>query len=220
VEIVVVAAHRGGLSVRNRWLVGVVLEEVASFGSEATGAVVNAEAILQAGETRLLPGCQAWLISSPYGPVGLLWELYKSHFGKPSSTLVIHAPTRALNPGFPQERIDEIAREDPDTAAREYGAEWIDADSAFLSATIVDRAMRREPLVRPGRAMVAAMDPATRGNAWTLAVGWADWVRAGRIRPSPRHHRRRVELDRLEKGAAEPPRRVRRDGTEPATVRD
>ena len=34
VELVVVAAHRGGLSVRNRWLVGFVLDEVAQFGAE------------------------------------------------------------------------------------------------------------------------------------------------------------------------------------------
>lgn len=174
VEIVVVAAHRGGLSVRNRWLCGIVLEEVASFGSEAAGAVVNAEDILSAAETRLLPGCQAWLISSPFGPVGLLWDLYKQHFGKPGTSLVVHAPTRALNPSFPQERIDEIAAESPDVAAREYGAEWVDADSAFLAASLVDAATRVEPLIRTGRALSAAMDPATRGNAWTVAVGWTE----------------------------------------------
>lgn len=178
VELVVVAAHRGGLSVRNRWLVGCVLEEVASFGSEATGAVINAEEILRAAETRLLPGCQAWLISSPFGPTGLLHDLYRQHFGKPGTTLVVHAPTRALNPSFPQERIDEIAKEDPDTAAREYGAQWVDAESAYLAAILVDAAMRREPLVRAGRAPSAAMDPATRGNSWTLACGWADRPKA------------------------------------------
>ncbi|MDB4986807.1 MAG: hypothetical protein JWN04_1985, partial [Myxococcaceae bacterium] len=172
VEIVVVAAHRGGLSVRNRWLAGIVLEEVASFAAESTGAVVNAEDILRAAETRLLPGCQAWLISSPFGPTGVLYELYKRHFGRPGSTLVVHAPTRALNPSFPQSRIDEIAREDPDTAAREYDAQWVDADSAYLSATLIDGATREQPLILSGRVGVAAMDPATRGNDWTLAVAW------------------------------------------------
>jgi hypothetical protein len=178
VEIVVVAAHRGGLSVRNRWLVGCTLEEVASFGSETTGAVVNAEEIMRAAETRLLPGCQAWLISSPFGPVGLLHDLYARHFGRPGTTLVVHAPTRALNPSFPQSRIDEIRRESPDVAAREYDAAWVDADSAFLAATLVDAATRAEPLIRPGRAFTAAMDPATRGNAWTLAVSWSELLEA------------------------------------------
>lgn len=177
VEIVVVAAHRGGLSVRNRWLVGFVLEEVAQFGNESSGSVVNGEEILRAASTRLIAGCQGWLISSPFGPVGLLHEIYKKHFGRPGRTLVVHAPTRALNPSFPQATIDEIAAEDPDTAAREYGAEWVDADSAFLAAALVEPAIRSVPLYRTGRATVAAMDPATRGNAWTLAVAWTEQTR-------------------------------------------
>ncbi|MDB4987837.1 MAG: hypothetical protein JWN04_3015, partial [Myxococcaceae bacterium] len=173
VEIVVVAALRGGLSVRNRWLVGACLEECASFGSESSGAAVNAEDILAAAETRLLPGCQAWLISSPFGPVGILYELHARHFGRSGgTTLVVHAPTRALNPSFPQSRIDEIRLESPDVAAREYDASWVDADSAFLPAVCIDAAIRESPMVRPGTAFHAAMDPATRGNSWTLAVGW------------------------------------------------
>ncbi len=176
VEIVVTAAHRGGLSVRNRWLVGFTLEEVASFGSESEGHAVNVEEILRAAETRLLPGCQGWLISSPFGPVGLLFEFHQRFFGRPGSTLVVHAPTRALNPSFPQSRIDEIRAESPDVAAREYDAQWVEAETSFLPAITVQSAIRAEPLIRPGRATVAAMDPATRGNDWTLAVSWADQV--------------------------------------------
>jgi hypothetical protein len=177
VEISVVAASKGGRTVRGVWLVGLTLEEAASFGSEATGAVVNAEDILKAAEPRLLPGAQAWIITSPFGPMGLVHDLYKKHFGKPdSATLVVHAPTRALNPSFPQASIDAIAKEDPDTAAREYGAEWVDADSAFLDSSLVDAAIRREPLVLGGKAHFAAIDPATRGNAWTLAVSRFDML--------------------------------------------
>ena len=172
VEIVVVAAHRGGLSVRNRWLVGFVLEEVAQFGQEATGAAVNVEELLRAAETRLLPGCQGWLISSPFGPTGLLYETWKRHFGSPRRTLVVHAPTRAMNPSFPVETIEAIRAEQPDVAAREFDAEWTDAESAFFPATLVDQATRDAPLVLQGRACSAAMDPATRSNDWSLAVSW------------------------------------------------
>ncbi len=174
VEVVVVAAARGGLSVRARWLLGYCLEECAQFGSEGTGAVVSAEDLLRAARTRLLPGCTGWIVSSPFGPVGLLHETYKKHFGSPGRTLVIHASTRALNPSFPQSQIDEIRAEDPDTAAREYDAAWTDADSAYLAAVSVDAAIRPEPLYRKGVALSAAMDPATRGNSWTLAVAWSE----------------------------------------------
>lgn len=180
VEIVVVAAARGGITVRNRWLVGFVLEEVAQFGDGDAGAVVNAEEIQSAAETRLLPGCQGWLISSPYGPTGLLYQTYQKHYGNPGRTLVVHAPTRALNPTFPQAQIDAIRADQPDVAAREYDALWIDADTAYLSAVSVDACTRPLPSVitTPGAGAVAAMDPGTRANSWTLAVAWPESIAA------------------------------------------
>lgn len=173
VEIVVVAASRGAVTLRSRWLVGFVLDEVALFGSEPTGAAVNAEELLRGAETRLVPGGQGWLISSPFGPQGLLYDLYREHFGKPGRYLVVHAPTTAMNPAFPVEQIEAIRARQPDVAAREYDAQWIDAATAFFHGQSIDRATRKGPLVvghEPGHFYVCAIDPATRGNAWTLAL--------------------------------------------------
>ncbi len=173
VDIEIVAADEGGLSVRSGWLAGFVLDEAALFGESGSGAAVNAEAILHAAETRLLPGGQGWVISSPYGPRGLLWSLYNEHFGKPGRTLVVRAPTLALNPSFDREMIEAERRDRPDVAAREYDAEWIDADSAFYEGALIEACTRAEPLElppQPGSRYLAAMDPATRGNAWTLTV--------------------------------------------------
>lgn len=177
VEIVVVAAHRGAVTMRSRWLVGFVLDEVALFGAEATGAAVNAEELLRAGETRLVPRAQGWLISSPFGPSGLLYELWREHFGKPGEVLVVHAPTRAMNPSFPEKKVDAVRRRDADTAAREYDAAWLDATTALLDGRQLDAATRKAPAQRPpvaGVRYVAAGDAATRGNAWTLVVGHAE----------------------------------------------
>src|SRR5690606_14441278 len=132
-----------------RWLVGFVLDEVALFGSEPTGAAVNAEELLRAAETRLVPGAQGWLISSPFGPQGLLYDLYKAHFGDPGRVLVVHAPTRALNPTFPAEQVEAIRARQPDVAARQYAAAWIDAESAMFDGKAIERATRTEPTVRP-----------------------------------------------------------------------
>lgn len=179
-EITVVAQNRGAVSIRNRWLLGFIYEEVAFSQSEASGAIVNPETMARTASTRLLPGAQSWYITSPNGPEGLAHATYKRFFGKPGRTLVIHAPTRALNPTFPQSAIDEVRREDPDTAAREHDALFLDAEAALLAGSIVDGATRTEPLVRqppPGVRCVAAMDGATRGNSWTLCVGWAERVR-------------------------------------------
>jgi hypothetical protein len=175
VEIVVVAAHRGAVTLRSRWLAGFVLDEVALFGSEPTGAAINAEELLRAGETRLVRGAQGWLISSPYGPEGLLFRLWREHFGVPGRVLVVHAPTQAMNPAFPLEDIEAIRRRDPDVAAREYDATWLDAVTQYLSTQQLDAARRDTPAIRPppGFACAFAMDAGTRGNSWTLAGAWS-----------------------------------------------
>jgi hypothetical protein len=173
VEIMVVAASRGAVTLRSRWSAGFVLDEVALFGAESQGAVINADELLRAGETRLVPGAQGWIVSSPFGPSGLLYELYRAHFGKPGRVLVVHAPTTAMNPAFPIEQIEAIRIRTPDVAAREYDAEWVDTDTAFFDGPLVDAAVRAEPAdLAPVSTMpyVAAWDAATRGNSWTLVI--------------------------------------------------
>lgn len=175
VELAVVAASRGAIKVRSRWLVAAVLEEAALFGVEATGSVVNAEELLRAAEPHILPGGQIAVISSPYGREGLLFDLYRDGFGKPSPRLlVVHAPTVAMNPAFDRERIEALRRTHPDVAAREYDATWLDADTSFLDSASITRAQREAPEALPPSSThhyVAAIDPATRGNAWPLVVG-------------------------------------------------
>jgi hypothetical protein len=184
VEIVVVAASRGAVTLRSRWLIGFVLDEVALFGSEPTGAVVNSEELLRGAETRLVPGAQGWLISSPFGPQGLLHQLYKTHFGDPGRILVVHAPTRAMNPSFPAEQVEAIRARQPDVAAREYDAAWVDAETSLLIEALIERATRAAPRILPPSSSClyrAAMDPALRGNAWTLAVATRTSDRRRRI---------------------------------------
>jgi hypothetical protein len=200
VEIVVVAASRGAVTLRSRWLVGFVLDEVALFGSEPTGAAVNSEELLRAAETRLVPGAQGWLISSPFGPQGLLFELYKAHFGEPGRVLVVHAPTRAMNPSFPAEQVEAIRARQPDVAAREYDAAWIDAESAFFNGQQIDRAMRDAPEVIPfedGHEYVCAIDPGFRSNSFTAVVAT--------LRATPSGHRPTVVLAKQWTGSKSSP---------------
>ncbi len=182
VEIVVVAASRGAVTLRSRWLAGFVLDEVALFGSEPTGAVVNAEELLRAAETRLVPGGQGWLISSPFGPQGLLHAMYVDHFGKPDRVLVCHAPTRAMNPSFPAEQVEAIRARQPDVAAREYDAAWIDAETAFFDGASIERATRKAPLIvdrEDACDYVCVIDPGFRANAWTMAIATQRQTPAG-----------------------------------------
>lgn len=173
VEIVVVAAHRGAVTLRSRWLAGASIEEVAFFGAEASGAAVNAESMLSTSASRVLPRTQVRVVSSPAGRQGLLWDLYRLNFGKPGYVLVAHAPTLAMNPSFPAEQIEALRAQDPDAAAREHDARWVDAETNFLGSAQVEAAVRSSPLVRPsdGRsAYVCALDAGFRGNSTTVVV--------------------------------------------------
>ena len=172
VQISVGAADSGGLSMRSGWMAGFVLDEAALFGEAASGAAINAEELMHAAETRLLPGGQGWIVSSPFGPVGLMYDLYTRHWGKPGRVLVVRAPTLEMNPGFSRELVEAIRAEKPDVAAREYDAEWVDADTAFFEGVLVDAAARTNLVVPPqdGARYLAAMDAGTRGNAWTVVV--------------------------------------------------
>jgi hypothetical protein len=186
VTLTVVPATAGGESVRGVWLAAIVVEEAASWRSETEGAAVSAEDTLDAASTRVLPGGQRWVISSPGAPSGLLHDIWRKHFGAPPAAdtdgrvpwLVVHAPTQALNPTYPTHRIEAMRRENPDKAAREHDAAWTSAVDSWIPHEWVTRAVRPAPGVLPrerGCTYVAAMDPATRGNGWCLVVGTRRW---------------------------------------------
>lgn len=174
VDIVVVAAHRGAVTMRGSWLCGFVMEETSNFGADEHGYRVNAEEILRAAETRLVPGAQGWIISSPLGPSGLLHDLWKSHFGAPGQVLIVHAPTLAMNNvTVDAAAIEAVRRRDPDGASREFDAVFSDADAALIPSSHVEAAIRQSPLLlarQDQHHYAAAMDPATRGNSWTLVI--------------------------------------------------
>jgi hypothetical protein len=173
VRVRIVPADAGGLSVRSGNIAMFVLDEAALFGDAEKGSAVNAAEIMAAAETRLLPGGQGWIVSSPFGPEGLLYDLYSKHFGKPGRVLVMRAPTLDMNPYFSRELVDQIRAHSPDVAAREYDAEFIDADSAFFEGLLIDAAARAEGEKvdpQPGAQYLATMDAATRANAWTLTI--------------------------------------------------
>jgi len=194
VELRVVAAGKGGLTLRSRWLTGVVLDEAAFFESSTTAAVTD-RAQLDAVRHRVVSGAAIWLISSPYAAKGLLHEIWRT---TQAGWHVVHAPSAALNPGYwTPSRVERAERDDYDSAQREVLARFVDAASGLFSRESVARAcaMPREPVER-GRRYVCAMDPASRVNPWTAAVasrtvtGWAvhsvrQWVpRGGDLDPT------------------------------------
>jgi hypothetical protein len=141
-------------------------------------SVVNWDDSRDAVLLRLLPGAQLWHIGSPWAPFGPAYEVVTERWGKPSAQMVVvRAPAPAMNPEYwTPERVAE-AKAEPDVYRTDVMAEFATPEEALFSAASVDRCTRREPEVlpyKPGNAYYAAMDPATRGNGWTMAVATRD----------------------------------------------
>lgn len=173
VEICVVAGAKGGASLVARWAAGIVFDEYTKMSGGGDGAI-NFDDQLHNVRERLLRGSQIVSIGNPWAPHGPAYNQYKAHYGKPTEDLVIvKAPAWDLNPVFWNPEKVAKARENPDTFVTECLGEFRSPEAALFSAVEVDCSTRTFPIILPPEPRCsyrAAMDPATRGNGWTLVV--------------------------------------------------
>lgn len=173
IEVAVVAGSRAGSGLVARWSAGCIFDEFPRMVGGDDG-VVNWDDMRQAVLLRLLDGCQLWHIGSPWAPYGPAYEVVTEYHGKPSAQrVVIRAPAPDMNPvTWTPEKIAE-AKKDPDAYRTDVMAEFASPEEALFSSESIDRCTRKTPAVVPpklGNTYYAAMDPATRGNGWTLAI--------------------------------------------------
>lgn len=127
-------------SSRGRTVVAAVFDEVAFWSAENSANpdqdVYNAVKPAMA----TIPGAMLIGISSPYARRGLLWNKHKKHYGKPGNVLVVQAPTWRMNPTVPRDGdfLTEAFKDDPASAAAEYGAEFRKDVEAFVSIEVVE----------------------------------------------------------------------------------
>ncbi len=175
VEIKVVAGSRAGSSLVARWSAGVIFDEAPRMNGEEDG-VVNFDDARRAALGRLLPGAQLVAIGSPWAPRGPVYQMVQEHWQKPSARLVVvRAPAPAMNPNWwTPDRVDKLRQQDEQAYRTDVLGEFSDPESSLFSSGELDRCTRTGgPLVlerEPRHDYRAAMDPGTRGNAWTLAI--------------------------------------------------
>lgn len=172
VEIHVAAGAKAGSTLVARWSLGVTFDEAPRMGGEDDG-VINLDDSARAVRGRLLPGAQILYVGSPWAPFGPVYTAVQTHFGKPTrDVLVVRAAGPDMNPvWWTPDRCDALLRTDPDTYATDVLGEFRLAEAGLFGAEL-DAYSRKEETLRPDAKhyYVAAMDPATRGNAWTLVV--------------------------------------------------
>jgi hypothetical protein len=116
------------------------------------------------------------ITSTPLFPSGWFYDLYRAgSTGSDSDMFVIRAPTWEVNPTITQESLSGEFAADPEGAAVEYAAEFLQSGGAYLDATNVMHCMvsgRRQLNPRPGVRYRAAIDPAFArgGDAFSLAI--------------------------------------------------
>ena len=174
VEVKIVAGARAGGSLVARWSAGVVFDEFTRMTGSEDG-VVNFDDARTAVSGRLLPGAQLCGIGSPWAPFGPAYRVVSEHWQAPSAQrVVIRAVGPAMNPVYwTPERCEELRRRDPLAFRTDVLGEFADPEASLFSADDLAPVTRRDAVElepEPGHHYVAAMDPATRADAWTLVV--------------------------------------------------
>jgi hypothetical protein len=152
----------------------ILCDEVAKWLDSDTGANPATEVLASVRPTMATqPNARIALSSSPMGRLDAHFDAFEE--GDNALQTVDWFSTWEANPTL-TEQDTRALEPDESTWLREYKAiPQSEAESALLAETLIDAAVRRPPMLwdlppMPGHAYVATIDPATRGNAFTLIV--------------------------------------------------
>lgn len=172
-EVKVIAGSRAGSGLVSRWSAGVLFDEAARMMGQEDG-IVNLEDQRTAVRLRLLRRAKLWYITSKWAPAGLIHKWETEEKGKHGARVVVSAPADVMNPALWTPEVVKAAYEkDPDAARIDLGNEYADPEAGLFNESVLRGLRRAEPWTRPyspTQSYVAAMDPATRGNSWTLVI--------------------------------------------------
>ena len=162
-------------TIRGYTVVGAICDEMAFWPTES--AANPDREILQALRPAMatVPSALLLCISSPYARRGELWHAYRSHFGHDDDPVMVwQADTRTMNPTVLESFIAGAYKDDPASAAAEYGAEFRRDIEAFVSPEAIEAATvpgRRELPPVDGVSYVGFIDPSGGSqDAMTLAI--------------------------------------------------
>ena len=148
--VTIVVATNSYRSIRGRSLLACVFDECAFWRSEEI-AIPDTEvnAAVAPGLARV-PGSMLILISTVHKRSGLLYERYRTYFGKNNDdTLVTIGTTQQFNPTFDAAIIQRQIAEDPQRFGAEYNCQWRDDLASYISRELLEAAVDRGILVRP-----------------------------------------------------------------------
>src|SRR5215467_12582606 len=155
--------------------VAVIADELAFWYVDAAYANPDVE-ILNAVEPGLATtGGPLILASSPHARRGVLWDVFRRHYGAGGDPLILvaHGTSRSLNPSLPQRVVDRAVEKDLARATAEYLAQFRTDVEGFVALEVVESCVGgyREMLPAAGVTYNAFVDPSGGSeDAMTLAI--------------------------------------------------
>lgn len=173
VQIKMAAGSVAGRTLVSRWLLGIIFDEAPRMQGQEDGAI-NLDDALSAIIARMRPGAQIDLVGSLWAPRGKVFELITHRHGEPGRDLVVMVATGPmLRPDlYTPEYCERIRLADDRAYESDVMSRFADPETALVpsiditAATRADKGLRASPL----QTYVAVIDPATRGNGWTLVI--------------------------------------------------
>lgn len=165
-------------TIRGYTLLCAILEEMAFYRSDES-ANPDKE-ILAAVRPSLatIPDSLLIGISTPYSRAGILFEMFKKHYGKVGGPLIWRAATTLMNPTIDKSIIKDALADDPSAASAEWEAEFRSDIESFMPIEFI------EAVVIPGRFELpkiedveyfGSCDPSGgRQDSMTLAIAHKD----------------------------------------------
>lgn len=174
IEVCTTPLAKSGSTLVARWLPAVIFDE-APLMAGVQDAKKNLTEALGAINGRVLPGGQVMMIGSPWAPFGPVFDLVQENWGKPTTEcVVVRAPGPVMNPvRWTPAACEKVRLKNPVSYITNVLAEFADMEDGIFSTVEIQAATREAPVARPfvkGHHYTASMDPAFRGNAWTLVI--------------------------------------------------
>src|SRR4051794_10404161 len=143
--------------------VAVIADEAAFWYSDEFSSNADVEILNAVRPGLATTGGPLIIASSPYARRGVLWDVYKRHYGANGDPLVLVAqgPSRVFNPSLPQSVVDRAFERDRAAASAEYLAMFRADIESFVPIEVVEACVGdyHELLPDPKNQYRAFVDP-------------------------------------------------------------
>ena len=125
--------------------IGIALDETAFLPSNEDAANSDVSILESLRPSVATTGAPVVITSSPATTTGIVHSIWKRHYGAAGDPLclVVQSDSKGLNPTLRQSVIDKAFATDATAAQREYGGEFAEPLSAFLTLEMVMRCVER-----------------------------------------------------------------------------